>query len=137
MPSKGYGRIHGVLGVDFNVIRFPSKRSSQGRLNRSMRQFLEFIDEMELIDLPLLGGNFMWSGGLRNQNLVSIDDFLVSQYWIDHHSNVVQLKLPRSTFDHAPLLLDCGGMRRGETLFCFENMLLKAEGFQDLMGGWW
>ena len=34
---------------DFNVIRFPSERSSQGRLNHSMRQFLEFIDELELI----------------------------------------------------------------------------------------
>ena len=35
-------------------------------MNHSMRQFSEFIDELELIDLPLLGGNFTWSGGFQN-----------------------------------------------------------------------
>ena len=102
-----------------------------------MRQFSEFIDEMKLIDLPLLRGNFTWSGGLQNQNLARLDRFLVSQDWIDHHGNVVQLKLPRPTSNHAPLLLDCGEMRRGPTPFRFENMWLKAEGLQDLMEGWW
>ena len=44
------------IGGDFNVIHFPSERSSQGRLNHSMRQFSKFIDELEMIDLPLLRG---------------------------------------------------------------------------------
>ena len=92
------------IGGDFNVIHFPLEQSSQGRFNRSMRQFSEFIDELELIDLR----NFTWSGGLQNQNLARLDRFLVSQDWIDHHGNVVQLKLPRPTSDHVPLLLDCG-----------------------------
>ena len=122
---------------DFNVIRFPSERSNQGRLNHSMRQFSKFIDEWELIDLLLLGDNFTWSGGLRNQKLARLDRFLVSQDWIDHHGNVVQLKLPRPTSDHASLLMDCGGMRRGLTPFRFENMWLKVEGFQDKLKGWW
>ena len=102
-----------------------------------MRQFSKFIDELELIDLPLLGDNFTWSGGLRNQNMARLDRFLVSQDWIDHHGNVVQLKLPRPTFDHAPLLLDCGGRRRGPTPFLFENMWLKVEGFQDMLEALW
>ena len=50
---------------------------------------------------------------------------------------MVQLKLLRPTFDHAPLLLDCGGMRRGPTPFHFKNMWLKVEGFQDMLEGWW
>ena len=45
--------------------------------------------------------------------------------------------MPRPTFDHAPLLLDCGGMRRGLTHFRFENMWLKVLGFQDMLEGWW
>ena len=103
-----------------------------------MRQFSYFFDELELINLPLLGGNFTWSRGLRNQNLARLDRFLVSQDWLDHYGNVVQLKLlPRPTSDHAPILLDCGGMRRGTIPFHFENMRLKVEGFQDLMEGWW
>ena len=102
-----------------------------------MRQFSDFSDELELIDLPLLGGNFTWSGGLRNQNLARLDRFLVSQDWLDHYGNVMQLKLPRPTSDHAPILLDSGGMRRGAIPFRFKNMWLKVEGFQDLMEGWW
>ena len=105
-----------------------------------MRQFSYFIDELELIDLPLLGGNFTWSGGLRNQNLAHLDRFLVSQDWLDRYGNVVQLKLPRPTSDHAPILLDCwgggggggvvgGGVRRGPIPFHFKNMWLKVEGF--------
>ena len=90
-----------------------------------------------MIDLALLGGNVTWSGGLCNQNLAHLDRFLVSQDWLDHYGNVVQLKLPRPTFDHALILLDCGGMRRGPIPFRFENMWLKVEGFQGLMEGWW
>ena len=66
--------------------------------------------------------------------LARLDRFLVSQDWLDHYGNVVQLKLPRLAFDCAPILLDCGGMRRGP---CFENMWLKVEGFPNLMEGWW
>ena len=35
-----------------------------GRLNQSMRGFSDAIDDLELVDLPLNGGNFTWSGGL-------------------------------------------------------------------------
>ena len=49
---KGLWEDPQCIGGDFNVIRFSSERSSQGRLNRSMRQFSEFNDELELIDLP-------------------------------------------------------------------------------------
>ena len=41
---------------DFNTIRFERNRS--GRLNQSMRRFSEVIDDHELVDLPLFGGNF-------------------------------------------------------------------------------
>ena len=30
-----------------------------------------------------------------------------------------------------------GGARRGSTPFCFENMWLRSDGFQELLEGWW
>ena len=39
--------------------------------------------------------------------------------------------------DHFPVLLDCGQILGGKRLFRFENMWLKAEGFVDLVRGWW
>ena len=38
---------------------------------------------------------------------------------------------------HFPILLDGGGLRRGPSLFRFENMWLKVEGFKDLLKSWW
>ena len=32
-----------------------------------MRRFAQVMNDLELIDLPLQGGSFTWSGGLQNQ----------------------------------------------------------------------
>ena len=69
-----------------------------------MRRFSEVIDDLELVDLSLLGGNFTWSGGSHNHYQARLDRFLVSQDWLDHVGKVEQLKLPKPTLDHAPIL---------------------------------
>ena len=46
------------IGGDFNVIRFPSEKLTEGRLTGATMNFLDFIFELELIDLPLLDGQF-------------------------------------------------------------------------------
>ena len=65
------------IGGDFNVIRFRSERSREGRLSGSMRRFLEVIDELALRDLPLQGGPYTWSGGLNGQSRSRLDRFLI------------------------------------------------------------
>ena len=66
------------VGGDFNIIRFPFECNRSGRLNRSMRRFSEVIDDLELVDLPLLGGNFTWSVGSQNHYQARLDRFFVS-----------------------------------------------------------
>ena len=97
-----------------------------------MRRFAQIIDELGLVDLPLQGGLFTWNGGQNNQPWARLDRFLVTQNWLDHQS-----RLPRPTSDHFPILLEGGGLRRGPSLFRFENMWLKVEGFKDLLRSWW
>ncbi|RVX13136.1 putative mitochondrial protein [Vitis vinifera] len=46
-------------------------------------------------------------------------------------------RLPIPTSDHFPILLKGGGLRQGPSLFMFENMWLKVDGFKDLLRGWW
>ena len=53
---------------DFNVVRFPIKRTSGSRLNVQMRRVFYVINELELTNLPLAGDSFTWCGGQNNSS---------------------------------------------------------------------
>ena len=67
------------IGGDFNVVKFPSERSREGRLTGSMRRFSKVIEELALRYLPLHGGSFTWSGGLNGLSRSRLDSFLISE----------------------------------------------------------
>ena len=52
-------------------------------------------------------------------------------------TKAMQCLLTRPVSDHCPILLDCGGVRKGKSLFRFENMWLRVEGFMDKVKEWW
>ena len=119
------------------MVRFPTERRGYLRMSVSMRCFLELIDELGIKDLTLYGGEHTWCGGLNNSLASRLDRFLVSDDWEDRFGGLVQKILPNPSFDHAPILMDGGGIRNGKNPFRFENMWLKAEGFKDLIRCWW
>ncbi|RVW15899.1 hypothetical protein CK203_073125 [Vitis vinifera] len=122
---------------DFNAILSPEERNRGGRMNSNMRRFLEIIEDLELKDVPLVGGPFTWNGGVNNQTFSRLDRFLFNEGWDNHFGDVRQCVLPRPVSDHFPILLDVGGGRRGPSPFRFENMWLKVEGIKELMKSWW
>ena len=95
------------------------------------------VEELDLMDLPLQGGSFTWCGGPNNRSKSRIDRFFISEEWESHFQGAVQTVLTRPVSDHAPVLLDGGGMRRGPKPFRFENMWLKSEGFKKVLKQWW
>ncbi|XP_042944840.1 uncharacterized protein LOC122278723 [Carya illinoinensis] len=48
---------------DFNITRFPCERSGHLRNSTAMEEFSKFIFELDLMDLPLVGGKYTWSNG--------------------------------------------------------------------------
>ena len=44
-----------------------------------MEKFYEFIEDLNLIDLPLEGGSFTWSSGIEYPSMSRVDRALVSQ----------------------------------------------------------
>ena len=125
------------VGGDFNVILSQNERNRQGRISAAMRKFAQFIDELGLIDLPLQGGDYTWSGGPNNRCWARLDRFLVTSSWVDQFSSVFQKRLSRPVSDHFPVVLEGGTVRRGPSPFRFKNMWLKVEGFQELIHSWW
>ncbi|KAL6331525.1 hypothetical protein AAG906_011465 [Vitis piasezkii] len=69
------GAIWVFTGGDFNVILSQGERSRQGRISPAMRRFAQVMDDLELIDPPLQGGSFTWSGGFQNQAWARLDRF--------------------------------------------------------------
>ena len=106
-------------------------------MTNSMRRFYEIIEDMGLRDIPLQGGPFTWRGGRNNCLMSRIDCFLVSNDWESYFNGVIQYTLPRPNFDHCPILLDAGGIRKGPTPFRFEVMWLRVDGFKEFLKGWW
>ena len=70
-----YGLWNGPWCVvdDFNVILSPKERSRGENLNSDMRRFSKVIEDLQLKDLPLIGGPFTWSGEVNNQSFLMID----------------------------------------------------------------
>ena len=66
------------IAGDFNVVRFPVETSNDRQMSTRMREFSGFIDEFELVDPPLGGGAFTWSGGEGGSLKARLDHFLFS-----------------------------------------------------------
>ena len=96
------------LGGDFNVVRFPLERSGSSPFTFAMIDFLDFISEQGLIDLPLEGGTFTWSNSREVASHPRLDRFLLSSDWEEHFSNICQRQLQRLLSDHFPILVEGG-----------------------------
>jgi hypothetical protein len=98
-------------------------------------EFSDFILEQGFMDLPLLGGTFTWYNNWDHSSWSRIDRFIVSPNWEAKYHGLFEKR--RLCSDHFPILLDCGGIQGGNRLFKFENMWLKADGFEDRVRQWW
>lgn len=63
-----------VYRGDFNVIRFPQERTVALMLSQALMEFNDFINEAELVDLPL-GGNFLGLEIVNFANARGLIDF--------------------------------------------------------------
>jgi len=99
-------RIWCVVG-DFNSIRTKEERKSLvvgSNYSREMREFNEFIEKAELMDIPMVGRKFTWykpNGTAKSR----IDRVLVSKEWMEEWLNSKQIVLSRSVSDHCVLVI--------------------------------
>lgn len=126
-----------MIAGDFHVVRFPSEKKNCNRITKSMENFSDFIEDMELVDPPLIGGSFTWRKGDRHVTAARLDRFLFSEEWEISFKKIKQTLMPRVTSDHNLLLLECGNWERSQSYFKFENWWLQTENFKEKVKGWW
>ncbi|XP_057423791.1 uncharacterized protein LOC130717555 [Lotus japonicus] len=125
---------------DFNVVRSSSERRGVGANSQQHRsesvEFNDFIDEMELLDIPLLGRKFTWvrPNGLQMSRL---DRFLISPGWLNRWPDYVQEVLQRDILDHCPLLFKRVNQNWGPKPFRVLNCWFDDPRFQAFVGDSW
>lgn len=124
-----------LLG-DFNMIYRANDKSNNSLNLGMMGRFRAAIEDMELIDYPLLGRRFTWSNERQNVTHTKIDRILVSSDW---EASYPQYQLsPASTniSDHCPIILrkmECSHYKA----FRFENHWLKYHDFDNIVSQAW
>ncbi|XP_070007559.1 uncharacterized protein [Nicotiana sylvestris] len=122
---------------DFNVTRYPSEKRECSRRSRAMVEFSDFIEDMEMIDLRLEGGNYTWFKGDNYTAASRIDRFLISEEWDVRLRNIKQTIQQMLISDHSPVALEGGAWEQAKSYFKFENWWLNVEGFEDRIREWW
>ncbi|MCH79914.1 RNA-directed DNA polymerase (Reverse transcriptase), partial [Trifolium medium] len=124
-----------VLG-DFNSVRAISERKGVNSgesqvLSPEMVGFNGFLEDLDLMDLPLLGRRFTWAHS-NGVSMSRIDRILISEGWLDHWLNPSLWVLDRDISDHCPLLLRYSTDAWGPNPFRFSNRWLNHKGFEKL-----
>jgi endonuclease/exonuclease/phosphatase family protein len=87
---------------DFNEVLYPREREGLFRNDLSIREFKEWVQALQLIDLPLHGVKFTWG---RAGSQSRLDRCLCSDEWFTTFPDLRLEGLQRSFSDHNPLLL--------------------------------
>lgn len=126
-------------GGDFNEILFLDKRNKATRRIRGMDVSGDFVDQNELIDVPLLGARFTWSNFQESPSLSKLDRFLVSTDWDDHFApSMCECPTSPRPRPRAPFAEEGESPKPvGPFPFKFQNMWLLHLGFVELVKGWW
>ncbi|XP_045831047.1 exodeoxyribonuclease-like [Trifolium pratense] len=91
---------------DFNAARHVDERRSVRGSQRSVDHipFNRFIEDNNLVDLPLVGRKFTWFRG-DGLSMSRLDRFLLSEEWCLTWPNCKQVARLRGLSDHCPLVL--------------------------------
>jgi exonuclease III len=133
---KGMVQDRWVLLGDFNLISSADDKNNPNVNFRLMGQFRDLIQQLELIDYPLMGRRFTWSNEREVSTQTRIDRVMVSKEW-DLAFPLFQLTPASSNVsDHCPLMLakmEC----RHFAGFRFESHWLLHEEFLPVITTAW
>jgi hypothetical protein len=99
-------------------------------------EFQNFVEELELVDLPLLGRRFTWFHS-SGRAMSRIDRVLISDEWASRWGSVTRWALPRDVSDHCPLILKYSRDDWGPKPFRFNNFLLDNKKLQEVVESFW
>ncbi|XP_015937403.1 uncharacterized protein LOC107463174 [Arachis duranensis] len=127
-----------LLG-DFNEILQVADRKGGMSLSVSAEEFKSWVQDMQLVDLPLTDRKYTW---FRGQSCSRIDRVLVNIEWVEEFPDIRLKGGPRGLSDHCPLIVDDTLVRGGprpfrslDSWFTHEGFLLTVKNEWRKLGG--
>lgn len=126
-----------MLCGDFNMIRFAHEKNNNHFHYAEAESFNDCINEMCLIELPLLDRKFTWSNKRTQPTLERLDRAFINLRWDELLPNTLLSSLTRTTSDHVPLRIDVSTTIPKSKVFCFENFWIHSPSFHDIVHSVW
>ncbi|WJX76187.1 hypothetical protein P8452_59630 [Trifolium repens] len=139
--KRGLGDGRWCVVGDFNAVCRSEERVGvnveEGRaVSMEVVEFRNFLEELELVDLPLLGRHFTWYQA-SGRSMSRIDRILISDEWASRWGSVALWALPRDISDHCPLVLKYCHEDWGAKPFRFNNFWLENKNLKGIVESFW
>jgi exonuclease III len=141
MSKRGFGGGAWCVIGDFNAVLHTEER--RGVNNSTLQspsteivEFEAFVNNMELVDIPVLGRKFSWVHS-NGSSMSRIDRAFISEDWSLRWGNPSLWILPRSVSDHCPLVLRYNNVDWGPRPFRFNNHWLNHGNFRGKVEEFW
>ncbi|XP_025636103.1 uncharacterized protein [Arachis hypogaea] len=119
---------------DFNEVTQVEERKDQDRLTASAEDFKSWVQDMQLVDLPLNDRNYTW---FRGSSCSRIDRVLVSLEWTEEFPEIRLKGGPRGLSDHCPIIVQNTICRDGLRPFRSLDSCFTHEGFLRMVREEW
>jgi hypothetical protein len=139
MTRRGFGDIAWCIIEDFNSVAYSNERRGVGvggSVGREVEEFGAFIQELEMVDMPLLGRQFTWFHP-NEVTMSRLDRVLLSVDWLSLSGSPAVWVVERDVSDHCPLILRYSIVDWGPKPFRFNNYWLNNKQFKDLVVDTW
>ncbi|XP_016164391.1 uncharacterized protein LOC107606902 [Arachis ipaensis] len=117
---------------DFNEVIQIEERKGQDRLTASTAEFKDWVQDMQLVDLPLNDQKFTW---FRGCSCSRIDRVLLSVEWLEEFLEIRLKGGPRGLSDHYLIIVEDSKFRGGPCPFRSLDSWFTHEGWLGRSGG--
>ncbi|KAE8716021.1 RING finger protein [Hibiscus syriacus] len=122
------------IGGDFNAYLDAEEKLGKSQNWHTISIFRSFVQQANMMDLPMSGGNFTWCSNREVSTWVRLDRFLICGRFLNSFPKISQALLSKSISDHNPVLLEDVNLNWGPKPFRFFNFLLQEQGFNSFVG---
>lgn len=118
--SRRWGR-NWVVRENYNMILKKGERSGNNSRVSQIEEFTEAVNSLNLVDLPLKGGQWTWSNMRCNPSCSRIYRFFISHNFLLKIAGAKQSVLEKPISDHFPICLSSDGIKWRPIPFRFDN----------------